>query len=172
MNWYALTIRPRHERAAARLLEQKGFEEFLPTYRTRRRWSDRIKQIELNLFPGYVFCRFGAEERSRILSTPGVTSIVAFGRTLAEVPEQEVEAVRAIVSSGLPVQPWPFLREGDRVRIEEGCLAGLVGTLAGCKDSTRVVVNVEILQRSVAVEVDRRWIAQVGRASACRSGPR
>ena len=166
MNWYALTIRPRHERAAARLLEQKGFEEFLPTYRARRRWSDRIKQIELNLFPGYVFCRFDARERSRVLSTPGVTSIVAFGRDPAEVPERELDAVRAVLASGLPVLPWPFLREGDRVRIEEGCLAGLVGTLAGCKDSTRVVVNVEILQRSVAVEVDRRWIAQVRRASA------
>jgi transcription antitermination factor NusG len=166
VNWYALTVRPRHERSAARLLHQKGFEEFLPTYLARRRWSDRIKRVETNLFPGYLFCRFPAEDRSRVLATPGVTSIVAFGKNPAPVPAQEVEAVRAVVASGLPVEPWPFLRAGDRVRIEEGCLAGLVGTFVGNRDAARVVVNVEILQRAVAVEVDRSWIGRLARTRA------
>ena len=163
--WYALTVKPNHERAAAQALGSKGLETFLPLYRSRRRWSDRIKELELPLFAGYVFCRFKAAERAGILSTPGVNSVVGFGRRPAPVSDGEIAAVRTIVSSGLPVGPWPFLRVGQKVRIEAGPLCGVEGILTQVKDVWRVVVSVELLQRSVAAEVDRDVLSVIGRAS-------
>lgn len=137
----------------------RGGEDFLPLYRSRRRWSDRLKEIELPLFAGYVFCRFAPEERVPVLRTPGVRSIVTFDGRPAPVSEEEVAAMRQAVGSGLPVQPWPFLRAGQPVRIERGPLSGLCGVLVRAKDSWRVVVSVELLQRSVAIEVDRDTLA-------------
>jgi transcription antitermination factor NusG len=160
-SWYALTVRPRHEQTAFQHLRTKQLEPFLPTYRVCRRWSDRTKTLNLCLFPGYVFCRFSYEERLQVLSTPGITSIVGFAKIPAAVPESEIAAIQALVNSGLPVEPWPYLRAGDRVRIEEGCLQGLSGALIREKDRWRVVVNVEMLQRSVAVEVDREALTPV-----------
>ena len=165
--WFALTVKPNHERAAAQSLEAKALEAFLPLYRARRRWSDRIKELELPLFAGYVFCRFAALERAHALATPGVTSVVGFGHTPAPVPEAEIESVRAMVSSGLPLSPWPFLRVGERVRIEAGPLCGVEGILMQVKDAWRVVVSVELLQRSVAAEVERDVVAVVG-GGACK----
>lgn len=156
--WYALTVKPRHERVAAQNLRQKGMEDFSPVYRARRRWSDRVQEVESHLFPGYIFCRFSYSERLFVLNTPGVTSIVSFGKSLVPIEEAELLAVKAIVASGYPARPWPYLKPGQRVRIEDGCLAGLAGTLIREKDLCRVVVNVEILQRSVAVEIDREAV--------------
>ena len=158
-HWYALTVKPRHERTAALNLRQKGLEDFSPVCRVRRRWSDRTKELEQHLFPGYVFCRFAYADRLRVLNTPSVTSIIGFGRMPAPVDEAEILAVRSIVASGYPALPWPYLRPGQQVRIEDGCLAGLSGTVVREKDLCRVVVNVELLQRSVAVEIDRELLA-------------
>jgi transcription antitermination factor NusG len=163
--WYALTVKPNHERAAAQALECKGLETFLPLYRSRRRWSDRFKELDLPLFAGYVFCRFQGTDRGRILSTPGINSVVGFGNRPAAVAEREIEAVRAMVASGLPVGPWPFLKVGEKVRIEAGPLAGVEGILSQVKDRWRVVVSVELLQRSVAAEVDREVISVVTRCA-------
>ena len=153
--WHALQVRPRYERTTAEHLAARGTEVFAPVYASQRRWSDRIKQIDLPLFPGYVFCRYEAEQRRSVLTAPGVTSIVGFGTTPAPVSDEELEAVRAITVSGLPFGPWPYVRVGDRVRIEAGCMTGMQGTLVRMRDRYRVVVNVELLQRSVAVEIDR-----------------
>jgi transcription antitermination factor NusG len=153
--WYALTVKPRHERSASQGLRNKGLEEFSPTYRARRHWSDRMKELPVCLFPGYVFCRFSYEERLLVLGTPGITSIVGFAKTPAPIPDTEIAAIFAMVKSGRRLEPWPYLRAGERVRIDDGCLQGLCGTLVREKDEWRVVVNVEILQRSVAVEIDR-----------------
>ncbi len=155
LRWHALTVTHKHERAAYNHLLYKGLEGFSPVCRARRRWSDRTKDLDVALFPGYIFCRFPQHERASVLGTPGVTSIVSFGKTPGIVEDDEIAAVRAILASGLPAQPWPYLRAGQRVRIEEGCLQGLTGTLVRCRDDWRMVVNVELLQRSVAVEIDR-----------------
>jgi transcription antitermination factor NusG len=168
--WYALTVKPNHERAAAQTLEFKGLLSFLPLYRARRRWSDRVKELELPLFAGYVFCRFAGAERARVLATPGVSSVVGFGNKPAPVAEEEIDAVRTMVASGLPVGPWPFLRAGERVRIEAGPLCGLEGILIQVKDVWRVVVSVEILQRSVAAEVDRDVVSVISRRPHGRAG--
>jgi transcription antitermination factor NusG len=160
-HWYALTVKPQHERAASRHLRDKGLEEFSPLYRARRRWSDRWKEIELCLFPGYIFCRFSYKERLLVLGTAAVNSIVGFAKTPTPVPDAEIAAIRKLVDSGRRIEPWPHLRVGERVRIEEGCLQGLCGVLSRDSDTWRVVVSVEILERSVAVEVDRESLTRV-----------
>jgi transcription antitermination factor NusG len=142
-------------------LHDKGFEELAPVYRTRRRWSDRFKEIEHALFPGYVFCSFTYEQRMQVLTTPGVTSIVGFGKQPAAVDDSEIAAIRSIVESGARARPWPYLETGQRVRIEDGCLRGLTGTLVRENDCWRVVVNVELLQRAVMVEIDRDLLRPV-----------
>lgn len=157
--WFAVTVRPNHERTAAQALAAKGLEPFLPLYRARRRWTDRVKQLDLPLFGGYVFCRFERREKTRVLATPAVISVVGFGHEPASIPESEIESLRTLVTSGLQLGPWPFLRVGQRVRIEAGPLAGVHGVLTQVKDAWRVVVSVELLRRAVAVEVDREVVA-------------
>ncbi len=156
--WYAIRVRSKYENVASAGLRGKGYEEFLPSYRSKRRWSDRVKEIELPLFPGYLFCRFCVNDRLLpILTTPGVLSIAGAGKTPIPVRDEEVGAVRAILSSGLASRPWPFLRVGSRVYIESGPLAGLEGIIAETEKVDRLIVSVSLLQRSVAVEIDRNW---------------
>jgi transcription antitermination factor NusG len=153
--WYALVVRPKHEKAVNDYLGMRGLDAFCPVYRTRRRWSDRMKEVDLPLFAGYVFCRFSYEQRLAALGTPGVRSVVTVKTVPQAISESEIQALQSIGKSGLPAKPWPFLRTGQRVRIELGSLAGLEGILVREKDLFRVVVSVELLMRSVAVEVDR-----------------
>jgi transcription antitermination factor NusG len=153
-SWFALQVRTRHEVGVASFLESKGFEYFLPLVTCRKRWSDRVKKVENALFPGYVFCRFDAQDRLPILKTPGVLQIVGCNRTPAPIDEQEIQAIQALISSGLPSQPWPFLAVGDRVRIEAGPLNGYEGLLVEFKGNHRLVLSISLLHRSVAVEID------------------
>jgi transcription antitermination factor NusG len=159
--WFALSVKPRHEKAAAAALTRKGLESYLPLYTVRRRWSDRIRMVEACLFPGYVFCRFGFERRMEVLGLASVLSIVGSGKTPVPVPEAELEAVRAVLASGRRAGPWPYPRAGERVRIEHGAMAGVEGVLIREKRPWRVVVSVELLRRSVAVEIDREMISAV-----------
>ncbi len=159
--WYAVRVRSNFERTASNSLRQKGYSEFTPFYRVRRRWSDRTKTLELPLFRGYVFCRFDINKRLPILQTPGVVSIVCFGKQFIPVSEEEMAAIQAVVKSGREVQPWPYLREGQRVRIVSGPLRGVEGIVLDLKDGWRIVVSVTILQRSVAAEIDRDSIELV-----------
>jgi transcription antitermination factor NusG len=168
--WFALTVKPNHEKSVAQALGSKAVEVFLPLYRARRRWSDRIKELDLPLFAGYVFCRYAAPERARVLATPGVTSVVGFGNKPAAVPEAQIDSVRTMVSSGVALSPWPFLRVGERVRIEAGPLSGVEGILTQVKDAWRVVVTVELLQRSVAAEVERDVVAVASRGAPGERG--
>lgn len=158
--WFALSVKTKFERSTAQGLRGRGLEDFLPMQRVRRRYRDRIKEVDVPLFPGYVFCRFPWTNRLPVLTTPGVMSIVTFDSTPTPIPDTQIDSVRAMSASGLPLEPWTFLlNTGHRVRIEYGPLAGLEGTLVQLKDSSRVVVNVNLLQRSVAVEVDRDMVA-------------
>lgn len=159
--WFALTSKPRHEKVAAENLRCKGLESFVPLYRSQRQWTDRVQSVDMPLFPGYVFCRFAYASRLPVLNTPGVTSVVSFSDTPAPVADDEISRLRAIQASGLPSQPWPYVRLGQKARIERGALAGLEGVLIREKDSLRVVVSVELLQRAVAVEIDRDIICAV-----------
>ena len=168
--WYALQIQSRLAAVASATLRGKGFEEFLPLYSSRRRWSDRMKHVELPLFPGYLFCRFDPRDRLvPILTTPGVISIVSAGRVPIPVAEKELEAVRSVIRSGLAAQPWPFLAVGSRIYMEAGPLAGLEGIITSTDKIHRLVVSVSLLQRSVAVEIDRDWACPVT-APGCPRG--
>lgn len=161
--WYALQVRTRRESSVAEVLRGKGYELFLPQYKSKRRWSDRTKIHELALFPGYLFCRFNVMNRLPILTTPGVLTIVGIGRTPIPVENDEIDAVRMIVHSGLSSQPWPWLKVGQSVRIEQGPLSGIDGILLNLKGQSRVVVSVTLLQRSVAVEVDSCWVSSLAK---------
>ena len=167
--WFALTVRPRHEKAVERYLETLGLDPFLPLYRARRKWSDRRKTLELCLFPGYVFCRFDFPDRLRVLNLPSVLSIVGFGKEAAPVPDEEIQAVRRILASGRPLLPWQYMRAGQRVRIDTGALEGVSGTLVRERDEFRVVVSIELLQRSVAVEIDREMLSPLPAETARRT---
>ncbi|HXW56411.1 MAG TPA: UpxY family transcription antiterminator [Candidatus Cybelea sp.] len=156
--WFAVQVRTRHEFGVADYLGGKGYEQFLPSYTCRRRWSDRIKEVRSPLFPGYLFCRFDVQDRLPILKTPGVLQIVGTGRSPIPVDETEVSALQTLVGSGLPNQPWPFLQAGDTVRIQAGPLRGVEGLLVAFKGNYRLVISVSLLQRSVAVEIDSAFV--------------
>jgi len=156
--WYALQVRPRFEKIVASTLLSKGFEGFLPLYRRRSRWSDRVKEIEEPLFSGYLFCRFDVNRRLQIVITPGVIRVVGIGKVPMPVDDREIAAIQSIVLSGLQASPWPYLHVGQKVIIERGSLAGVEGILVAQKGSARLVVSVSLLQRSVAVEIDESWV--------------
>lgn len=164
--WYALSVKHQHERRAEIALGWKGFEALAPTYRARRTWSDRSKNLDLPLFSGYVFCRFDFAERIPVLDTPGIARIVGFGNGPAPVADEEIAAIKMVVASRLPVRPWPHLKPGDRVRIEDGPLRGVEGTLLREKDSLRLVLGVELLQRSIAVELEPESVVPLRAAYA------
>jgi transcription antitermination factor NusG len=164
--WIALILQPRSERKVESALARVGVETFVPWCRVRRYWSDRIKLIEKNLFPGYLFCRSQHSERHVVLSQPGVASVVSCGAVPALIPDEQIAAVRRTLGSGLPVSPWPFIEVGQRVRIESGVLGGLEGTLTREAGTWRVVINVAVLERSVAVEIDRDMVRPLTLASS------
>ena len=160
-HWYALQVRPRFERHVQTHLEDKGYEVFYPTYTSTRQWSDRVKSLSFPLFPGYVFCRFNVHARLPILITPGVNQVVGSGKTPIMVDEGELAAIRRVMQSGVAAQPWPYLKVGETVQIENGPLEGLTGIVTRIKSSDRLVVSVSLLMRSVAVELDSHWIKPV-----------
>jgi len=139
----------------------QGFESFLPTYKSLRKWSDRTKELQQPLFPGYLFCRLDYQNRRALVMTPGVLQIVGNGRTPMPIPDAEMEAIQLAQASGLPSQPWPYLEVGERVRVNYGNLTGLEGILINFKGNHRVVISVTLLQRSVAMEVDVAWVTSL-----------
>ena len=159
--WYAVQVRSNFEQLVSGALASKGFESYVPVYRKRAARSRTTKPTELALFPGYVFSRIDLEHRLPVLITPGVVSVVGFGNHFVSIPESQIEAVRAVVESGLPSIPCPFIREGQRVRIHIGSMTGVEGILLQVKNEFRIVVSIELLQRSVAVEIDRACVQPV-----------
>lgn len=156
--WYALRVRSRHEKMVHAQLAARHEDAFLPLYCTRRRWADRWKNVSLPLFPGYIFCRFDVVRRHAVVATSGVIEIVKLGAEPAAIEDSQIEAVRLIVTSEAAAEPYPALVTGQRVSIAGGPLNGLCGTLAEIRDRLRVVVCVELLCRSVMVEVKREWL--------------
>jgi len=161
--WYALHTNYQHEKTVARILTQKGFDIFLPLYDVAHRWKDRTKQLSLPLFPCYVFIQGGLDRRLQVLNTPGVFGFVGWSGRAAAIPEQEIEAVLKMIEGLLKVEPHPFLKCGDRVRVKSGPLQGIEGILVRKKNLFRLVLSVEMLQKSVAVEVDVTAVESVAR---------
>lgn len=161
-SWFALRVKPRSEMAVSRAIREKGYQEFLPCYRVRRRWSDRIKSVEVPLFPSYVFCRLNPQRRLALLTIPGALQFAGIGRTPAPIDTEEIVAIQRAVESGLTTEPWPYLTSGQKVRLDRGPLAGLKGICLTDSEPGRLVVSVTLLQRSVAVSVDPSWAAPLG----------
>jgi transcription antitermination factor NusG len=160
--WCAIYTRHQHEKAIAQILSAKGLEVFLPLYSATRRWKDRTMHLSLPLFPCYLFLRGMKERRLEVVTTPGIVSILTVNGEVATIAESEIESVRRVVEWGNRVEPHPFLRCGDRVRVICGPLQGLEGILVRKKNLCRLVLSVEILERSAAVEVDVSAVERVG----------
>jgi len=152
--WYALYTRPRHEKHVLDELSGRNIDAFLPTYKVRRRWSDRYKIIEEPLFKNYLFVHMNWAEYRDSLRPYGAVSFVMFAGQPAEIPDHEIEAIRLLVESELPCNPHPYLKVGRRVRVRQGPLAGCEGILTRKKGLSRLVLSVHLLQQSVIAEVD------------------
>jgi transcription termination/antitermination protein NusG len=159
--WYALRVKPNYEKPVSAALRGKGFEEFLPLFRSRRQWSDRVKVMDLPLFPGYLFCRLNLEDRLPVITTPGFLYIVGVGKTPEPVEESEIASIQKVLCSGVPVKPWPSLVVSQKVQLQHGPLRGLVGVLTKIANQHRMYVSVTLLKRSISVEVAPEWLRPV-----------
>lgn len=161
-NWYALYTAPRHEKSVAGQIERHGISCFLPLYRSMRRWKDRRKELELALFPGYVFVQIALQDRLRILQLPGAVRLVSRNGQPAALPESEIDTLRNRLARPGMLEPHPYLRAGRRVRVRSGPMQGLEGIIVRRKDRCRVVFSMDLIMRSIAVEVDEPDVELVG----------
>ena len=160
--WFALYTTPRHEKHVFEMLVQRRIETFLPLYRTTRQWKkSRPVELQLPLFPAYVFVRLAREARGTVLGVPGVLSIVGSAREAWAVPDADIEAIR-LGSQMRKIEPYPYLTVGERVRIKAGMMTGIEGILVRMKNDFRVVLTLDAIMRSVAVEVDAEDIERSG----------
>jgi transcription antitermination factor NusG len=154
VRWYAAYTSANHEKRVREQLEQRCVASFLPLYTTVRRWKDRRKRLELPLFPGYVFVRVALVDRLRVLQIPSVVRLVGFNGHPSPLPDEEMEGLKNSLACDVRAKPHPFLTEGRRVRIKSGPLEGREGILMRRKGSLRVVLSIELIQRSIVVDVD------------------
>jgi transcription antitermination factor NusG len=149
--WYAAYVVTRHEKVVAEQLVRRSVESFLPLYQTVRHWKGRRAQVNLPLFPSYVFVRIPASDRLRVLVVPGVVQIVTFNGVLAALPDDDVERLRAALQLR-QCEPCAYLSTGKRVRIAWGPLHGLEGVIVRQRNQTRIVVSLDFIHRSTSVE--------------------
>jgi len=168
--WYALRVKSRFEGTVAAHLRGRQHECFLPLFKGRRRWSDRIQELDLPLFPGYVFCKLDPLNRLPILTIPGVVNIVGLRRVPLAIDQAEIADLQTAVKSGLPTRPWQFLQIGQRVRIQCGPLCGIEGILLGYRGDSRLVLSLTLLQRSMAVQVDESSVRPLPSGNRVGSG--
>ncbi len=159
--WYAACTWPRHEKRVAEQLAGRAVECFLPQYESVRRWKDRRVRLQLPLFPGYIFVRMTLGERLRVLEVPSVVRLVGFNGKPAPLPEDEMERLKNGLSASLRAEPHPFLTAGRRVRIVRGPLEGLEGILLRRRSAFRIVLSLELIQRSICIEVDSTAVQPV-----------
>jgi transcription antitermination factor NusG len=155
LHWFAVQTRPRHEKKVAQELQAKGILPYLPLHASLHRWSDRLQSVSLPLFPGYVFVRTGASvhDRVAVLQTNGITGFVGVRGQGISIPDQQIQAIQAVIQSGVSIGQYPFLQEGTRVRIRSGSLAGVEGLLVAKNEDLSLVISVELIQRSLAVRI-------------------
>jgi transcription antitermination factor NusG len=164
LKWSAVHTHYQQECKVQKILSIKGFQTFLPTFNRVRRWKDRTKTIAEALFPGYMFIANAGEGKLQLLNTPGVCGVVSVGGKPAIIPGNEIESIRKAVSDPCKVEPHPFFQKGDLIRVQEGPLRGAEGILVRKKDSFRLVISVEMLGRSAAVELDACCIEKLAGA--------
>lgn len=153
-NWYALYTCARHEKRVVQQIERRRLSCFLPLYRSVRRWKDRRKELELALFPGYVFVHMSLSNKLKVLEVPGVVRLVSFNGQPAPLPAEEIEALRNRLSGSAKVEPHPYLRAGRKVRVRSGPFQGLEGVILRRKDRCRLIFSIDLIRRSLAIELD------------------
>ena len=169
--WWAIYTRHQHEKTVAEMLEAKGCEVFLPQYEETRRWRDRKMTLSLPLFPCYLFIRSAPAYRLHVISTPGVQMIVRRGNQFAIIPPDEIQALQRAMHAPSGIEPHPFLKCGERVRVIRGALEGVEGILLRKKNHCRLVLSVDLLARSAAVEVDSADVILIHMEAARRFPP-
>jgi transcription antitermination factor NusG len=167
MRWYAVQTRSRHEKMVARQLEGQGFTTFLPLSNEVRQWSDRRKVVEMPLFPGYAFVRmvYQLEERMRVLTAEGVVNFVGVHGQGVPIPDKQIEDIQSLLTAKVPFESYPFLKVGQRVRIRSGSLNGTEGILVGQESDRRLVISVELIQRSVSIRLQGYEVEPIEGAS-------
>jgi transcription antitermination factor NusG len=165
LHWFAAHTSANHEKRVAEQLVVRSVEHFLPLYQSVRRWSDRRVELQLPLFPGYVFVRLALCDRLRVLQVPGVAKLVGSNGTPSALPREEIDALRTSLANGGRTQPHPYLTVGRRVRVKAGPLAGMEGILVKRKNRARFVMTVELIQRAMAIEIDEADLDAVRRSN-------
>jgi transcription antitermination factor NusG len=160
--WFALVVKPRFDKAVAQALESKGYETLVPVYKKYHKYGCRSKHFELPLFPGYVCCRFPVQARLPIVTTPGVIRVLGVRNGPIPLSDTEINSLQTAIKSQVPVQPFPFVNTGQRVRINRGVLAGVEGIVLALKGELRLVISITLLQRSVLLEIDRDQVSRGG----------
>ncbi|MCB9799898.1 MAG: UpxY family transcription antiterminator [Candidatus Omnitrophica bacterium] len=161
-NWYALYTKSRHEKLTYRELSKKGIESFLPIRQLKRQWSDRSKTIEEPLFPGYLFVRIPPTEKKNVLMTAG--SVCLVGRSAGEpvaIPENEILTVKRFVAEEIQIDPFPYLRSGQRVRVRSGIFKGVEGFIVRKEKNCRLVISLDLLMQSVSTEIDSACVEKI-----------
>jgi transcription elongation factor/antiterminator RfaH len=163
MFWYAAYTSSRHEKTVAEHLRQRDVECFLPLYETVRRWNNGRHRVQLPLFPSYVFVRMGVRDKLRVLQVPGLSQLVTFQGVPAVLPDAEIETLRNALAAGVPAQPYRYLSVGSQVEICRGPLQGMKGILLRHQGQFRVVISVEMIMRSIVVEVEAADVVALDR---------
>jgi transcription antitermination factor NusG len=153
-NWYAVYTRSRHEKKVAGGLKDKDIEVFLPLRSVISRWKDRKKEVQLPLFSGYVFVRILPDQKLPVLQTAGVVTLIGNGSAPVPIPEDQIESIQKLVDSGIHYDPYPYLKEGMRVLIRRGPLKGMEGVLIEKRRKHLLVLSVDLIQQSAALQVD------------------
>jgi transcription antitermination factor NusG len=161
LSWYAAHTCSRHEKKIAQQLQQRGIENFLPLYRSVRRWKDRKKELELVLFPGYIFVRMDLADRLQVLQLPGVVRFVSFNSLPAPLPANDIETLRHGLAQNLCIEHHPFLKVGRRVKVVYGPLTGAQGIFIRRRNNSRLVVSIDAIMRSVALEIDEADVVPI-----------
>lgn len=159
--WYAVSTRSRHEKRVAEQLREMRVESFLPMYQAVRRWADRTKTVTLPLFPGYLFVEIPWSERLRVLQLPGVVRFVGFSGSPTPVPDAEIKTLQNALKNQVSIEPHPYLKVGCRVTIKSGPLQGSEGILVRKKSVERLVLSLDLIMRSVSVEVSAADVYEV-----------
>jgi|SRR5215470_11982429 len=163
--WYAGYTAARHEKRVAEHLTQRGIEHFLPLYETIHRWNNGRHRVQLPLFPGYIFVRIALQERLRVLELPGFVRLVGFNSLPHSLPETDINKMKEALNKGVLAEPYPYLTAGTRVEIRNGPLQGMTGILLRRQNKCRVVISIDLIMRSMAVEIDARDVVPVRNSS-------
>jgi len=165
-DWFAFRVRPRHEKAVAIQLREKGQDYFLPVVRQTRRWANRLTHVDLPLFPGYIFCRAQRADLPPILRTLGIVDVLRAGTRPVPVEEEEICTLRNAISVNAHIEPSPYIEAGEKICVTEGPLAGMRGIVVDVRNSRRLVISLTLLRRSVLVELNPAAVIPVHHAPA------